>query len=166
MFSRLAHRLYSTAAAAPPTVLEYRVPYFVHRTKPGLQLPVYPRYTFKGTQCATFVRRIEGNGKVFTSTAADGAAVTELWGVMPSTADSDSVAVEFAVSRASNSTLFTCGRSLTLAKLIALHRQVLADQIRAEFPDWTVAYNTTTNQIKIKGYVVPQLRQFLTERGF
>ncbi|KAJ3373636.1 hypothetical protein GGF31_000480 [Allomyces arbusculus] len=106
MFSRLAHRLYSTAAAAPPTVLEYRVPYFVHRTKPGLQLPVYPRYTYKGTQCATFVRRIEGNGKV------------------------------------------------------------LAEQIRAEFPDWTVAYNTTTNQIKIKGYVVPQLRQFLTERGF
>ncbi|KAI9188079.1 hypothetical protein H9P43_002470 [Blastocladiella emersonii ATCC 22665] len=70
MFARLSHRLYSTAAAAPQAaaktaeqIVEVRVPYYVHRTKLAQQLPVYPKYRYKGTQVSTVVRRIEGNGK-------------------------------------------------------------------------------------------------------
>ncbi|ORZ39908.1 ribosomal protein L49/IMG2, partial [Catenaria anguillulae PL171] len=40
-----------------------RVPYFVHRTTLAKQLPVYPKYRYKGTQVSTIVRRIEGDGK-------------------------------------------------------------------------------------------------------
>ncbi|KAI9223680.1 mitochondrial large subunit ribosomal protein-domain-containing protein [Blastocladiella britannica] len=71
MLRHAAARLYSTAttsSAAPPAAVveqfvQVKVPYFVHRTKLAQQLPVYPRYTFKGTQVCTIIRRIEGDGK-------------------------------------------------------------------------------------------------------